>query len=700
MKHALTARQGLFGVLFFLSITPALSASSPEALPRRILALYSRKDYSENADTVFFSQAHRRAEMPLNHLGMELVFHDVAEPLPKAEDLAGYRGVLAWFESPYAVSRPQSYCAWLDSVLDRGLKLVILGDPGVLNPTRNGDIRVAPECSRLFDRLGYEFDSVAQPSPLDIDIVEKETDMVELERKLWLREIEKFIVVRAPASKSYLKLALRYAGEPSHQVVVNEFGGMALDPFLLYRKREYQGEKIVSEFLRWRLNPFAFFEEAFALKGWPRPDVTTVNGRRLYYSQVDGDGYFNVSEWDRESWSGDVFRSEIVEKNLDSPFTLSLITGYYDLQRYKTDEARESARKTLRLPNVEPASHGYAHPLIWRKSTVAVGVPGYQFDPRREILGSTEFINNSILGAGRKSSLFLWTGDAVPLEKHLAVTEEAGMLNLNGGDSRFDGWERSYAFVAPIGRLEGRYRQIYASCSNENVYTNLWTGPFYSYRDVLETFRNMESPRRVKPVDVYVHFYSAEKLAALKALKDVYAWARSQPLHPVTTGSYARIARSFYDMRLSRLEEGRYLLEGAPLLRTVRFDSEERDPDLSRSLGVIGYNRHQGSLYVHLDEKAPREVVFSSSAVTLPHVAEANFEITRFERREDSLRFQKRGWWSSQMVLAGLEPGRGYRMRSGASSKTADADASGRLALSFPGEGGAASTEVSVEPLP
>lgn len=681
---------------------PAFAAglSAPELLPRRILALFSRKDYFENADTVFFSLTHRRAEMPLNHLGMELVHHDVAQALPRAEDLVGYRGVLSWFESPYAVTRPAEYCRWLHTVLDRGLKLVILGDPGVLNPSKAGDIRMVSECETLFDRLGYEFDSVAQPSPLDIDIVEKDPEMVEMERKLSLREIEKFIVTRSSGSKSYLRLSLSHSEETSDQVVVNERGGMVLDPFLLYCKREYEGEKIKSEILRWRLNPFAFFEEAFSLKGWPRPDVTTVNGRRLYYSQIDGDGYFNISEWDRESWSGDVFRTEIIEKNPDSPFTLSLITGYYDLQRYRNDEARESARRTLRLPNVEPASHGYAHPLIWRKGTVAVGVPGYKFDPRREILGSMDFINHSVLGSGRKAGLFLWTGDAVPLERHLAVAHEAGILNLNGGDSRFDGPEASYAYVAPIGRLEGRFRQIYASNSNENVYTNLWTGPFYGYRGVLESFRNMESPRRVQPVDVYAHFYSVEKLAAMKALKEVYAWARSQPLHPVTAATYARMAGQFYDMRLTVLEEGRFLVEGAPLLRTVRFDGEPRDPDLARSRGVIGHNRHQGSLYVHLDERTPREIVFSTSAAVLAHVTEANFEITRFERRGLSLHFQKRGWWNSEMVLAGLQPGRGYRSRVGALSISSRADSTGRLLLRFPGESGGPAVDMSVEAEP
>ena len=52
---------------------------------------------------------------------------------------------------------------------------------------------------------------------------------------------------------------------------------------------------------------------------------------------------------------------------------------------------------------------------------------------------------------------------------------------------------------------------------NENVYTNDWTGPFYGFRDVIDTFRMTGEPRRLKPINLYYHTYSASKVAALKA---------------------------------------------------------------------------------------------------------------------------------------------------------------------------------------
>ena len=72
------------------------------------------------------------------------------------------------------------------------------------------------------------------------------------------------------------------------------------------------------------------------------------------------------------------------------------------------------------------------------------------------------------------------------------------------------------------GPAGGQELQVYAPVINENVYTNLWTGPYYGFRRVLETFALTESPRRLKPIDVYYHFYSGAKVAGQQAWAEVY----------------------------------------------------------------------------------------------------------------------------------------------------------------------------------
>jgi hypothetical protein len=37
-----------------------------------------------------------------------------------------------------------------------------------------------------------------------------------------------------------------------------------------------------------------------------------------------------------------------------------------------------------------------------------------------------------------------------------------------------------------------------------------------------------EKPYRIKPINIYYHFYSGSKLAAFNALKEVYDWAIKQ----------------------------------------------------------------------------------------------------------------------------------------------------------------------------
>ena len=48
--------------------------------------------------------------------------------------------------------------------------------------------------------------------------------------------------------------------------------------------------------LQWLIEPFAFFRRALlGDEYFPIPDVTTISGRRLYFSHIDGDGWNNIS---------------------------------------------------------------------------------------------------------------------------------------------------------------------------------------------------------------------------------------------------------------------------------------------------------------------------------------------------------------------------------------------------------------------
>lgn len=671
-------------------------AAAEKPLPRKILAFYNPGTIKGEFKDIAVTQIHQSAEMPLNHLGMEVVYQDISQPLPNLKAMGDYHGMMTWFEQPVNFKDPAPFCRWLGGAMDAGFKVVVLGDMGLYTKFSKKVHEVSPECGQVLKKLGLILEKPRDVDVLHLQVRSKNSAMMEFERKIAVEEFVPLIPIVRPLSgaTSYLKLDIQdsptAASEP---VAVSPAGGWAIYPFLLYLNKELKPPQ-----MRWRLDPFAFFEAAYQLQGRPRPDTTTVNGRRLYFSHVDGDGFFNLSESDPRKWSGEIFLDEIFRKYPQSPFTASVIMGYYDMPRFSGLASLELTRQIMKLPNVEPASHGYAHPLIWHKKTVALEIFGYRFDAKKEIAGSLDGLNGRFAPASKRASLFLWTGNALPSQSELSLADQDGLWNMNGGGTRFDRYYDSYTYVAPLGRRLGGVRQVYAPASNENDYTNLWEGPYYGYRDVVETFEKTESPRRIKPVNIYIHYYSAEKLASLKVLQDVYAWAFRRPLFPIFAGEFPKIVRSFFEMKMFRVSEGRYRFEGGSQIRTVRFDGERRVPDLRGSKGVIGFKRFQNNLYVFLDESENREVVLGASPASRPYLVESNFEISGWRGEAGSLRFLKRGWWKGEMLLGGLQAGGAYRVSAGNTELKLKADAAGNLEVYFPGsERGGPAVEVRVD---
>ena len=96
---ALAILQTIFG-----SYSEAVS-QEPSPVKREILALY---DGAQEGDADL-TRIHRFAEMPLNHLGFTLRFHDIRTKLPEPADMERYRGVLTWFAGSVAMLMPISH---------------------------------------------------------------------------------------------------------------------------------------------------------------------------------------------------------------------------------------------------------------------------------------------------------------------------------------------------------------------------------------------------------------------------------------------------------------------------------------------------------------------------------------------------------------------------------------------------------------
>ena len=305
------------------------------------------------------------------------------------------------------------------------------------------------------------------------------------------------------------------------------------------------------------------------------------------------------------------------------------------------------------MPNVEAGSHSYTHPLDWKKQTRSFAPPGVPYSVETETAGSIRYIEERLLPPGKRVRLFQWSGSTRVTEEAIAFLDRLGVPNINGGDTMRDREWPSYTRVAPLMRQVGSHWQTYTSASNENLYTRLWTGPYYGFRYVIETFERTGEPRRVTPVNVYFHYYSGERIASLAALRYVHDWVERQRLARIFTSEYLAIVEGFRTTRIARIPEGwRVWSHGA--LGTVRFDDTPSHVDLGRSTGVLGYLHHQGALYVHLAGPIPAVIVLGDRPPAAAYLVQASHRVTGWKRETGRVAVSLSGIGEKVVEVGGL----------------------------------------------
>ena len=685
--------------------TPA-RAARPGEIPRRVLALYKSKETYATLDgarpkSSTLNEAHQAAQMPLNWLGLMVDYHDVDASLPGPEAMAAYRGVLTWFTSE-DMDDPRAYLRWLAGQVTAGRRVVIMEALGAFRDRRRGVDLDLEEVSSALAPLGLSFRGRWTTDPRLIEIRHRD-GVMEFERKFPPGLPGYFQVVATRAdSRPHLTLARRDTPDSaSHMVVTGPWGGFAGAGYVRYQAAPFSSDAadpnkaidapsgVELYGAKWWLDPFAFFGAAFGVEDWPRPDVTTLNGRRVYYSHIDGDGLRNVSEVRAGALSGEVVDDEILARYA-LPVTVSVVTSEVDPKLLGSARTEKLARRMFARPNVEAGSHSYAHPLNWEKGVTSFALPGYRFSLAQEIDGSVKFIEERLLPPGTRVRVFQWSGSTVVSEEAIAATDRLGIANINGGDTMRDRQWPSYMRVAPLMRQVGTRWQNYTSASNENLYTRLWTGPFWGFRTVLETFANTEAPRRVAPVNVYYHFYAAERRAGLEALRAVHDWAIRQPLAPIFTSEYLAMVDGFRTARLERLAtppraRAAWRVFQHAALRTLRFDGSTAAVDLGRSRAVLGYTHQQGALYVHLDEAPEAVVTLVDAAPPQRYLASASHRVSAWRMEGDALGFRLSGVGAKSAALAGFPPGArvAVRLTDGADARTVTPIASAAGLVTF-----------------
>ncbi len=638
-------------------------------------------------------------EFPLNYLGFDAVYRKMTRGFPDPSSLTGYRAVFLQIDrNPL----PDSLAFWrfVSGLLDRKIPVAILEDFPERSKADPNYEAAGLLRDRVLLRMGLKREGVWDTNPFDLDYGHRDPGMEGFEYPLPLTPAAfRPLVSLSPKNRIFLGVKsneARNEGLESPYGMLAPWGGMVFDPFMI------RWPSLDAEHTLWFVDPFRFLESVLHCRELPRMDLTTLNGNRIFYSQVDGDAFETLSHYRRRRMAAEVLYREIFRPT-PLPFTVSVITSQIDPAVQGSRARVYWARKIFSLPNVEAGSHTFSHPFYWvptkkqkDEGPIHIEIPHYRLNLKTEIRGSIDYINRHLLPPGKTVRLLQWSGDTRPGPEALRELVGTGVDNLNGSDTRFDDNAPSYTFVFPYFRRVGPYLQYFNSDVNDYILTNDWKGPYYGYLNVTKTFLRTDRPRRVDPIDVYFHFYAGQRESALNALRQVLAWVQRQQIAPLFSSQFVAVEKGYIGARFDRLKAGRrtlYRLSGYGADTTVRFDhATALYPDLSCSRGVIGYRHREGSLYLYLvpggmvanlclSKTPPKGVLLSRATGVVSPVGPLS---------PRSLAFVYNGWVpSDRVVWRGLLPSTDYSVvgEGRPARRILRTDGAGRLVLTGLGSG-------------
>lgn len=612
-----------------------LGVSSVEVMPRRILVVHSSVA-DEYAQREVGPVVH--GALPLQHLGYVPEFIAPAQ-LP-GQPLSGmYAGAVVWLQATPSTAERQVLQDWIARQVADGVPVVLVNQVEFLLG------------GALARTLGLSTNATPRgTAPIDI---EQQDPILGFETR-----------VRPPADSFFPLeldggnplLTLRRSGQRQVAAALAPWGGYVLQPYAI---TTLPGDKSGN---RWVINPFEFFRRGLQLPDMPVPDVTTESGRRIFLMHLDGDGFVSRSELPGNRLAGEELRDRVVRR-YRVPMTISVIEAEISprgLYPALSPLAEKTAQDIFREPHVALASHSYSHPFYWSRigqrggdaadaQTYNLRLPGYRFNLEREIQGSVQYIESRLAPPGKKVGLFLWTGDCIPGADAVEFTERIGLLNMNGGDTTATLAHPTLTRIEGMGIRRGNSFQVFAPNQNENVYTNDWTGPYYGFERVIETFEFTERPRRIKPVNVYFHTYLLTKRAGVQSFERIMDHVLRQEITPVHAAAYARKVLDFQRLVIARSDTG-WRIRGAQDLRTLRLPAPLGLPVIARSSGVAGYREGAEGPYVHLGQ--PDAELSLGTPASQPRLVSANARIAAYERNETTQRWTLEGDVPIEFALA------------------------------------------------
>jgi len=594
-----------------------------ERIRRDVLILFNQSAFKDKNPV--YSDVHLSISMPIEHYGYVPVLYDIStKELPKrVEDR--YHSVIVWVGGE--TKNSAKLHEWALKVKEKNIKILFFDNFGFPSSSKNlKDFGLTKETNKnkLQSPFHVEYDSDYKP--------------YEMRHKGTYRS-ELLKTKSAKNAKSIIKIKHKN-GQTSSPIAITPWGGYALASSFLID---------IDNVNYWTINPYQFIKEALAFDEIPMPDLTTEAGRRILFIHIDGDGFVEFVRMQKSLLSTE-YLIEHIYKKYQIPHTISLIQGeMQNLFPKLTKRMENVARELYAIPWVEPASHTLSHPFFWadvikpENASAKVGmkyhlpIKNYNFSLKKETIDSVDYVLNLAPKSKQKERIMFWSGDCQPPKSVLEYVEKNGIITLNGGDTTVQKKTPTLNYVAPFGLQRDEYWQIYTGQQNENVYTHDWLGPYWGFRNVIETFKMTDKPYRIKPINIYYHLYSGSKLASFNALKEVYEYAIKQKTSKLYASQYIKKGQGFYHTALGRTKNG-FEIRNQGFLRTLRFD-KKINIDMQNSKGVAGHNFDNNSSYIILDNSGKYELILNKNNRS-PYLKESNGWVEKVKSSQNKYAFE------------------------------------------------------------
>lgn len=629
-------------------VPPRLNGAAPRPLARRALVLFSTKEAGYRINLF-----RRFAQLPLNYLGYDFEYLDTAG-LAEVRPPGRHDLVVTAFQSP----NHENYEAVLRFLIESEAgKFIFLQNLPVYDA--RGECPNWPLVVSFFQKFHVRFDGYSKYDG---------TVSLEATKDGALYPFESSF--SATAETMFGRLIPLH----DHHPIVS-----FRTPRALYTPGYHDGRALflIGDLLfDWR-SDLLYVNLFEAFRRFLTPPVVPLwqfgHGPRLFFAHIDGDGLFNSHEDSPHILGGERVLS-LLEAN-PLPCSASFIVQEILADRLGRPASLALARRIAALPNVEAASHTLNHPLHWgtRATTEVLDAQDHDEvredaytvtmvqDAKAEIEDSVDAIGRLFPGAPR---LLFWSGDCMPTEGQLKRARLAGILALNGGDTRKDRERPGYTFVAPpYGRI-GAEAQVHTGAANEMPFTNLWDGPYDGFAKVIETLENTGRGYVVSPANIYCHFYSGEREDAFAALRRVYDWAAAQELSPLFASEYVALVHDWIGCRIAAgSDEVRIATEGHLRAAWIFKESVSGEIDLARCEGILGYEEGPDRFMVHLDGGRTHVVRFAPAPVApTPHIRRATHRAQSLPAAEGDRLYRFRGHGPFRVLLAGLDGAASWRV--------------------------------------